>query len=399
MADLHKTACNEIDALADALNDLSQDIWKAPELKMKEVHAHRVLTDFLENRGLSVDRHFVLDTGFRSVVGSASEGPHVAILCEYDALPGIGHGCGHNLIAEVGIAASLGVHAAIKASGTPLGKLTILGTPGEEGGGGKIDMINAKIFDDVDVAMMAHPAPFDAKSIMWLAFDSVKVTYHGKAAHGTAFPFHGVNALDAAVLCYQSVACMRQQCKPDWRVMGIISNGGNEAGVITELSELQFYAFAQTKLDLETLRKKLDGCFNSAATATGCTVDISWGDHTYYDVINNQVMADLYFKHAKSVGIDFEAHGSAELPGAATDMGNVSYVVPSIHPLFYIGASVFNHTREFTEVSGDAKAQPYTLAVAKALAMTAIDVFTQPETLRSIKDEFNNSVSLDSTNM
>ena len=131
MADLHKTACSEIDALADALNDLSQDIWKTPELKMEEVHAHRVLTDFLENRGLNVERNFVLDTVFRSVVGSTSDGPHVAILCEYDALPGIGHGCGHNLIAEVGIAASLAVNAAFKASGKPLGKVRLTEKWGE----------------------------------------------------------------------------------------------------------------------------------------------------------------------------------------------------------------------------------------------------------------------------
>ena len=126
MEDLYKTACDEIDKLADALNDLSQDIWKTPELKLEEVHAQRVLTDFLENRGLDVERNFVLDTGFRSVVGTTSDGPHVAILCEYDALPGIGHGCGHNLIAEVGIAAGLGVRAAFKASGKPLGKVRIL---------------------------------------------------------------------------------------------------------------------------------------------------------------------------------------------------------------------------------------------------------------------------------
>lgn len=402
MEPLYTAACDEIDAAADVLNELSQDIWKNPELNFKEVHAHGVLTDFLETRGLSVERNYALDTGFRSVTGTGDDGPHVAILCEYDALPEIGHGCGHNLIAEVGIAAGLGVQAAFKANGKPLGKLTIMGTPAEEGGGGKVDMVNAKCFDGIDAVLMAHPAPIDAGLITWLAYNNVTVKYLGKAAHASAFPWDGVNALDAAVLCYQNVSCLRQQFKPDWRVSGVIKNGGAMAGIIPDITELDFYACAPTKEELEGIIQKLDNCFQSAASSTGCTVEICWGKKPYTDVIHNTTMIDLYLKHAKSVGVDFDAHGvagNAGLPAASTDMGNVSYVVPSIQPVFYIGTNAANHTREFTEASGDPKAQPYTLAVGKALAMTAIDIFTQPDTLQKIKEEFAKKITMDDTHM
>lgn len=391
MKPLYKAACDEIDAAATALNELSLEIWNHPEENFQETHAHKVLTDFLEPRGLNVEKNYIVETGFRSVFGTTEDGPHVAVLCEYDALPEIGHGCGHNLIAEVGIAAGIGVHAAFKANGKPLGKLTIMGTPAEEGGGGKIDMINAKCFDDVDVAMMAHPAPFDIAALEFLAIDQVEVKFHGKAAHASAFPWDGVNALDAAVLCYQNVSCMRQQLKPTWRVHGIIKNGGVKPNIIPELTELEYYARTPSKRELEELIKKLDSCFQSAAAATGCTVEICWRGRPFLDVITNKTTSNLYLNNAKLVGVDFDAHGppdKANIPAGSTDMGNVSYVVPSIHPMFYIGTNAVNHTRGFTEASGDPKAQPFTIAVGKALAMTAMDIFTQPETLKSIKEEF-----------
>ncbi|XP_053398312.1 peptidase M20 domain-containing protein 2-like [Mercenaria mercenaria] len=231
----------------------------------------------------------------KSVFGESTDGPHIVVICEYDALPVIGHACGHNLIAEVGLAAGIGIRAALKGSEKPLGKvgqsagigtrpalksseksldkLTILGTPAEEGGGGKIDMIEAGVFMDVDVALMAHPAPVNQDAIHALAIDQVTVKYHGHAAHASAFPWNGVNALDAAVLCYQNVSCHRQQFKPTWRVHGVIKNGGTKPNIIPDLTELEFYARTPSKEELSVLMEKLDLCFKSAATATGCTVE------------------------------------------------------------------------------------------------------------------------------
>lgn len=392
MNSLHKAACEEIDASAAELHDLSQEIWNHPEENFQEIFAHGLLTNFLEKRGLHVDRNFVINTGFRSVTGSSENGPHVAVLCEYDALPEIGHACGHNLIAEAGIAAGLGIIAAFKTNGKALGKLSILGTPAEEGGGGKITMIDANFFCDVDVALMAHPSPVNRYAYNSLAIERVIVKFVGKASHASMFPWDGVNALDAAVLCYQNVSCMRQQLKPSWRVHGIIKHGGVKANIIPEFTELVFYARTPTKEELQVLMTKLEQCFHSAASATGCTVKISTAGTPYLNHINNKVLSDLYFDNARAVGIDFDKYGvkpGQTVPAGSTDMGNVSHVVPSIHPTFYIGTDVASHTRAFALAAGDPNAQKYTLSVGKAMAMTAIDVFTKPKLLQKIKQDFD----------
>nr|KAG5696808.1 hypothetical protein BaRGS_012831 [Batillaria attramentaria] len=179
MADLKKVACAEVDKMAAELNELSQKIWARPELNFEEHYAHQVLTDFLEARGFNVERRYKLETAFRATWGGETTGlPNVAILCEYDALPEIGHACGHNLIAELGVAAGLGVKAAMQAAGRPLGKLTVLGTPAEEGGGGKVKLIDQQAFDDVDAALMAHPAPFHDTRPAILAYVGYAVCFH-----------------------------------------------------------------------------------------------------------------------------------------------------------------------------------------------------------------------------
>lgn len=396
MAELKQKAYDAIDKASKDLESVANFIWSNPEENYPEVKAHERITDFLESIGFQVERNFITKTGFRSVFGSSADGPNVAVICEYDALPVIGHACGHNLITEVGLAASIGLKAAFDSSGKPLGQVTILGTPAEEGGGGKIDMIEAGVFKDVDVALMAHPAPFNHDAFKALAIDQVKVKYHGKSAHASAFPWKGVNALDAAVLCYQNVSCYRQQFHPSWRVHGVIKNGGEKPNIIPDLTELEFYARTPTKTELTILMEKLDQCFKSAATATGCTVDIIWSKKPYYDMKNNHTISDLYHKNAKEIGVDFDLHGTGhfagDVPTGSTDMGNVSYEVPSIHPMFYIGTDAVNHTKDFATASGSDKAQPYTLKVAKAITATAIDVLLDRSVLAKAKDEFDRNV-------
>ena len=178
------------------------------------------MTDILERKGFTVFRKYKIETAFRAEIGSTEHGSHIAVICEYDALPEIGHACGHNLIAEVGVAAGLGIQAAFKASGTPLGKLSVIGTPAEEGKGGKIVLLKQHVFDGIDVAMMAHPTPSDDVSPIIIARERMTVRYTGKASHAAACPWEGLNALDAAVLCYQGVSCLRQQIRPTWRIHG-----------------------------------------------------------------------------------------------------------------------------------------------------------------------------------
>ncbi|CAL1544857.1 unnamed protein product, partial [Lymnaea stagnalis] len=223
--------------------------------------------------------------------------PNVFIICEYDALPEIGHGCGHNLIAQLGVAAGIGVKAALEKYGKPTGKVTILGTPAEEGGCGKQVLIDAGAFNDADVAMMCHPSHVNQNEILLASSCMCKVTYHGKSAHASVFPWDGVNALDAAVQAYNGLSALRQQIKPSSRLHTIISKGGVYPNIIPDLAELVLIARSGLKKDLNVLIDKINGCFKGAATATGCTVDISWEPHVYADMHPNQALLEVYNKH------------------------------------------------------------------------------------------------------
>ncbi|GFY66315.1 peptidase M20 domain-containing protein 2 [Trichonephila inaurata madagascariensis] len=221
--------CSVIDREKEFLNSVSQDIWKTPELAYEEFHAHDVLTDALTQLGFQVEKHYKLPTAFKAEYASKTgTAPVIAIILEYDALPGIGHACGHNLIAEAGLAASLAIKEAMDADPKLEGKLLVLGTPAEERRGGKIDLLEAGAFQGVDAAMMVHPSKYTSTFPPVLSRLSMNVDFKGKEAHAAAFPWEGRNALDAAVAAYQNIALLRQQMKPSNRVHAIITNGGAE---------------------------------------------------------------------------------------------------------------------------------------------------------------------------
>ncbi|ESO98575.1 hypothetical protein LOTGIDRAFT_226550 [Lottia gigantea] len=393
MEALKTTACSEIDKQSSVLNELSQDIWNHPELCFEEHHAHAKLTDFLEKSGFDVERSYKLPTAFKATFKKGS-GPNVAVLCEYDALPGIGHACGHNLIAECGIATSLGVKAAMKSSDKDFGTLTVIGTPAEEGGGGKIELINAGVFKDVDFSMMAHPSKFTLSRPIYVTMNIVTIKYHGKTSHAAGFPWEGVNALDAAVLCYQNISVLRQQMKPTWRVHGVITKGGEKPNIIPDYTELLYYIRAPSNTEITVLNSKIDACIQAAATATGCTViETKYSDKPYSSLLSNNTLASLFESNATQVGVKFDTDPAiVNKHGGSTDMGNVSHTVPSLHPKFDIGTTAVNHTHEFTTASGSLTAQGYTLSVAKGLAMTSLDVLLSPVLLQQMKDDFKNNV-------
>ncbi|CAB4034490.1 Hypothetical predicted protein [Paramuricea clavata] len=270
-----------------------------------------------------------------------------------------------------------------------------MGTPAEEGGGGKILMLEKGCFDKVDFSMMVHPTPYNAIYSQYLAVQNVYVTFKGRAAHAAAFPWEGVNALDAAVLSYNAISMLRQQIKPTWRAHGIFTEGGIEPSIIPEKTQLHYYFRAPSLKELGEFKTKAENCFRAAAEATGCSVDIKWCGHgkdhqPYIDVLNNPVLGDLYRKHAESLGIQFLPRViEASLPTASTDMGNVSHVVPSIHPLYSITTKAGNHTHEFTKATGDEIAQSPTLIAAKSMAMTAVDILCNPEMLEQMKNKHN----------
>ncbi|KAM4625996.1 peptidase M20 domain-containing protein 2-like isoform 2-T2 [Polymixia lowei] len=376
-----------IDKLHDKLFSLSHDIWNCPELACNETKAHdRLVRFFSEDDAWRVESNFQLATAFRATWGpfGGREGDRVlniGFLCEYDALPGIGHACGHNLIAEVGAAGALGLKGALEnESDFPVCvKITVLGTPAEEDHGGKIDLILAGAFEDIDLVFMAHPAQQDVAFLPCVALTDMTVKYHGKASHAAAYPWEGVNALDAAVLAYNNLSVLRQQLNPDWRLHGIIKHGGVKPNIIPAYTELEFYLRTPLVKDLSALKAKAEACFRAAAVATGCQVEITYPNHAYSNILPNDTLANLYEKNGKALGIQFQEEPNNF--SGSTDFGNVSFIVPGIHPFFYICTDAMNHTEEYTKAAGSEKAQLYTLRTAKALAMTAVDVLCCPDLL------------------
>lgn len=263
------------------------------------------------------------------------------------------------------------------------------GGPAEEDGGGKIDLIEAGAFKNLDVVFMAHPSQENAAYLPDAAEHDVTVKYYGKASHAAAYPWEGVNALDAAVLAYNNLSVLRQQLKPTWRAHGIIKNGGVKPNIIPSYSELIYYFRAPSMKELRVLTKKAEECFRAAALATGCTVEIKGGTHDYYNVLPNKSLWKAYVENGKKLGIEFISEDAMlKGPSGSTDFGNVSFVVPGIHPYFYIGSNALNHTEQYTEAAGSQEAQFYTLRTAKALAMTALDVIFKPELLERIREDF-----------
>ncbi|NXS52799.1 P20D2 protein, partial [Brachypteracias leptosomus] len=321
---LKQRACESVELNAARLGELSRRIWSRPELAYEEHQAHDAMTGFFSSEELpgaawAVQPRYRLGTAFRADWGTAAQpgpGPRplrLAFLCEYDALPGIGHACGHNLIAEVGAAAALGLKAALESLPQPAPvavQITVLGTPAEEQGGGKIDLIKAGAFDGLDVAFMAHPSQENASYLPDVAEHDVTVKYHGKASHAAAYPWEGVNALDAAVLAYNNLSVLRQQMKPTWRVHGVIKNGGVKPNIIPSYTELEFYLRAPSMKDLSVLTEKVENCFKSAALATGCKVEIKGGENDYYNVLPNKSLQRAYKENGKKLGIEFISEDS-----------------------------------------------------------------------------------------
>uniref|UniRef100_A0A8C5WYK4 Peptidase M20 domain containing 2 n=1 Tax=Laticauda laticaudata TaxID=8630 RepID=A0A8C5WYK4_LATLA len=410
-----------IDESSECLGELSREIWSHPELAFEEHQAHAALTSFFaalsvsssSSAAWSVQRSYKLETAFRAdwkwdgapcspaetnQATPPSPPPlRLGFLCEYDALPAIGHACGHNLIAEVGAAAALGLKGALESlrqnpaglpRQAPAVKVTVLGTPAEEDGGGKIDLIKAGAFDNLDVVFMAHPSQEDAAFLPDIAEHDVTVKYYGKTSHAAAYPWEGLNALDAAVLAYNNLSLLRQQMKPTWRVHGIIKNGGVKPNIIPSYTELEFYLRAPSLRELSTLKEKAENCFKAAALATGCEVEIHNNETDFYNVLPNKTLQKTYKENGKKLGIDFISDDSLNDLTGSTDFGNVSYMIPGIHSYFYIGSDALNHTEQYTTAAGSEEAQFYALRAAKALAMTALDVIFKPDLLEKVREDF-----------
>ena len=376
---LRDIASETIDAASESLRALSMDIHSHPEENYEEVHAHAALTSFLTDVGFNVTPSaYGMDTAFEATRGSG--GPTIAVLCEYDALPGIGHACGHNLIAISGAAAGLAVANALEREGVE-GTVRVLGSPAEEGGGGKIRLIDEGAFEDVGAAMMIHPGTGDIVYPFVLAIDTCFVEFRGKNAHAAGAPWEGRNALDALVLAYQAIALLRQQSHPTVRIHGKIHHGGDKPNIIPDYAQAEFYVRAPHEARLDEMIGRVEDCFAGAAQATGCEWSVEWqAGERYSNMASNRPLAEAYGRRWLELGVRAaDLDGSIQGSFGSTDMGNVSHVVPSIHPMFHIPHESGNHTPQFTAAAGSPEGHELTLTATKAMAHAALDWLTDPD--------------------
>ena len=364
--------CARIDELADTLVEASHDIHAHPELCFEEHHAHRVLTDLLEREGVDVTRAaHGLDTAFDARAGS--EGPEIAVCLEYDALPGIGHACGHNIIATAGLGAGLAAAALADEAG---GRVRILGTPAEEGGNGKQLMIDAGAFTGLDAAMMIHPADADLVRMDVIAAVTVEVEWFGLASHASAAPHRGKNALDAAVLAYMNVAALRQHIESTDRVHGVFVKGGDKSNIVPDHTVMEWMVRSVGLETLEPLRRRVEAAWEAGGTATGCRCEHRLLSPPYAEMIDNQLLVSLYAANAERLGRPVGVPDADTRVVGSTDMGNVSHVVPSIHPVIAVappGVSI--HSQAFTGHAASAAGDAAVVLGAKAMAMTIADLW------------------------
>ncbi len=365
----------EIDRLTPSLIDVSHSIWEHPELCFEEHHAHDLLCDMLEAHGLTPVRHaFGLDTAFVAEAGTT--GPVVAVCCEYDALPDIGHACGHNVIAAAGLGAGL---AAAAVAEELEGRVRILGCPAEEGGGGKVFMIREGAFDGLTAAMMIHPADHDLPTMRTLAIQTLEVRYHGIASHAAAAPELGRNALDAAVLGYMNVAALRQHIAPDERVHGIFTEAGEKPNIVPRTAAATWYVRSATIAGLADLKERVLACLRAGADAAGCGFEYRWIDPPYSDLQDSTELLALYERNAAALGRVHPAQADRPEVVGSTDMGDVSHVVASIHPMLAVappGVSI--HTPEFAEHARGPRGDRAVIDGAKAMAATIVDCWAAP---------------------
>ena len=374
------------DGLAGELETLSRQIHDHPELGYQEVKACGWLSDFLEAKGFRVERGVGgVPTAFRATVDGAGAGPTVAIMCEYDALPTIGHACGHNIIATSGAGAGAAL-AAVRGR-LPGGRIQVIGTPAEEGGGGKVKLLKSGVFEGVDCAMMIHG--FDRTILHQDLLGIVRVDFEfaGKAAHAAADPWVGVNALDACIQAYNNVSMLRQQVRPDCRIHGIIVNGGAAANIIPEYAKATFYVRAPRIDALWELYRRVVACAEGAARATGAQLTVTQNDMVYEPLKRNQTLLDLFAANMRGAGL-VEGEPIPDRTGSS-DVGNVSQVLPTIQPMVAIAPTgMAIHSREFVAAAVKPLAHAGMLAAAKTMALTAYDLLADPARVRAAKEEF-----------
>lgn len=379
--------------LAPELKKLALDIHGNPELGNEEYRACQWQTDLLQKYGFTVEANFCdIPTAYRAVYDGRNErkdGPKIAMLAEYDALPELGHGCGHNLIAMMSVGSGIAIREFADLYG---GEITVIGTPAEETAGAKVEMARRNAFREYDVVMMAHPFQKNGSSINTMAMYCRSFEFFGKTAHAANAPYEGLNALDAVINFFNMVNALRQQTRDDARIHGIIADGGTAPNIIPDYTRALFYIRANKAAYVEELLAKMTACAEGAALGTGTTVKVSAAEDDFKDTDSNMALSELACQQMEKLGHTMERHGKRVLAGSS-DLGDVSYQCPAIQLMCGMGKEdgeedYVPHTTEFAAHACSAKALENALDFVKGFTMTAIELMTEPKHLAEIKEEF-----------
>lgn len=376
--------CAEVDRLAPDLLAVSRFLHANPEIAYEERQASELLAGVLTEHGFAVTRGAAdLPTAFTGLAGAGT--PRIAFMAEYDALPGLGHACGHNLIGAASLGAALAVRRILdRTAGTVL----LVGCPAEEKGGGKIALVEAGVFRDVDAAMLVHPSNRTEPVKLALGMRELGVEYSGKASHAAAAPDQGVNALDAAVLAYTAIGVLRQQMRSDARVHGIITHGGQAPNIIPEFAAARFYVRALDLAYMDELFGRVVQCCEAAAQATGCQLKMTTATRDYHPFKPVYRLAGLFQQNLEALGEAID-QGPVDKEVGSSDVGNVSQVVPTVQPMLQICPRAVNvHQPAFAEAAVSERGHQGMLAAAKAMAMTAVDLLVDADALAGVAAEF-----------
>jgi len=375
--------------LTPELNQLSLEIYNNPELGYEEFTACRLHTELLKKYGFNVTTNFSgVETGFKAEYTSDKPGLTVAYMAEYDALPGIGHGCGHNLLGTVSTGAGIVLKQIIDELG---GSVVVFGTPAEETSGAKVTYVENHEFDNVDIAMMAHPGNEYTKSGSSLALEPVQFEFFGKTSHAAASPEKGINALDAAIQTFNSINALREHVRSDSRVHGVIMDGGKAANIVPDYTKCQFYVRSTSKTYNLELLEKVKNCARGAALATGCELKITKYEFNYDNMVTNQALSDVFSdKIYEIAGIKMSEPSKST---GSIDAGQVSQVCPAIHPYFDItnDKGIAGHTREMASSTLTDYAKEQMKNTIAALVLTAVEVMQNKELYEKIRNEFENT--------
>ncbi|SFC97013.1 amidohydrolase [Bacillus sp. OV322] len=374
----------------DRYIEVSHYIHENPEIGNQEYLASDTLTNILEEAGFEVTRNVAgHETGFIARKSSGKPGPSIAFLAEYDALPGLGHACGHNIIGTTSIAAGIALSKVVEETG---GEAVVFGTPAEEGGpngSAKGSFVKHGLLEGIDAALMIHPSGKTGLTSPSLAVDPLDFFFYGKAAHAAGSPEEGINALDAVIGLFNGINALRQQLPSDVRIHGIITHGGDAPNIIPDFSSARFFIRASTWKRAEEVSAKVRNVAQGAALAAGATVKIERFQNEVHDIVINSSLDEVLREELENLGetVDKRSGGIG-----STDAGNVSHVVPTAHPYIKIGHDeLIAHTNEFREAAGSSQGEHALITGAKALALTGYRLLTDKELLQKVKTEFRSA--------